>query len=77
MYPISKYLAQVLKSLAEANELSVTDSRTFIQNIQDVTVRDDEELVSFDVTVLYTSLPIDRTLKVVAELLENEDSPVV
>ena len=77
MYPTSKYLAQVLKPLAEANELSVTDSRNFIQNIQDVTVRDDEELVSFDVTVLYTSLPIDRTLKVVAELLENEDSPVV
>ena len=37
----------------------------------------DEELVSFDVTALYTSLPIDRTLKVVAALLEDDDLPRV
>ena len=60
MYPTSKYLAKVFKPLAEANEFSVKNSRNFIQNIKDVTVRDDE-LVSFDVTALYTNLPIDRT----------------
>ena len=77
MYSTSRYLAQVLRPLAEANEYSVKDSRDFIKVIEDIRIVEDEELVSFDVTALYTSLPISRTLSVVAELLEDEETPCV
>ena len=42
-----------------------------------MTVSEKEELVSFDVTALYTSLPIERTSRVVRSMLEAEDSPCV
>ena len=76
MYSTSRYLAQVLRPLAEANEYSVKDSRGFIKVIEGIVIAEDEELVSFDVTALYTSLPINRTLSGVAELLEDEEAPV-
>ena len=52
-------------------------SKEFITEISGYSIECDEELVSFDVTALYTSLPIDRTLKVVAALLEDDDSPCI
>ena len=63
--------------MAEANEYSVKDSRDFIKVIEGIGIAEDEELVSFDVTALYTSLPINRTLSVVVELLEDEETPCV
>ena len=63
-----------MRPLAEANEYSVKDSRDFIKVIEDIRIVEDEELVSSDVTALYTSLPINRTLSVVVELLEDEET---
>ena len=74
MYSTSRYLAQVLRSLAEADEYLVKDSSKVIEDIR---IAEDEELVSFDVTALYMNLPINRTLNVVAELLEDEETPCV
>ena len=45
--------------------------------IEGIGIAEDEELVSFDVTALYKSLPINRTLSVVVELLEDEETPCV
>ena len=70
-------MAQVLKPSAEANEYSAKDGRDFIKVIEDIRIAEDEELVSFGVTVLYTSQPNNRTLSVVAELLEDEETPCV
>ena len=77
MYPVSKYLARVLKPLAGGCEHTIKDSSDFIKQIESMTVSEEEELVSFDVTMLYTSLPIERTLGVVWSMLEAEDSPCV
>ena len=59
------------------SEYSVKNSKEFITEIRGYSIECDEELVSFDVTALYTSLPVDRTLKVVAVLLEDDDLPRV
>ena len=55
----------------------MTNGKEFIKEIESINVSDDEELVTFDGTALYTSLPIDRTLRVGAELRQNEESSCV
>ena len=62
-----KYLVQVLKLLVGSGDYTVANSKKFVKALADVSVPDDEELVSFDVKSLYTSLPIERTLDVVGE----------
>ena len=77
LYPVSKYLARVLKPLAGETEYTIRNSSDFIRQIERVTVSEEEELVSFDVTALYTSLPIERTLMAVRSMFEDENSQCV
>ena len=56
---------QVLKPLVGNGDYTVANSKEFVKALADVSVPEDEELVSFDVKPLYTSLPIERTLDVV------------
>ena len=60
-YATSKNLAQILKPLVGGGEYTVANSKEFVKALADVSVAEDEELVSFDVQSLYTSLPIQRT----------------
>ena len=58
----------MLKPLAGGSEHTIKNSSDFIKQIESMTVSEKEELVSFDVTALYTSLPIERTLRVVQSM---------
>ena len=42
--------------------------------VSHIKVADTEEMVSFDVRALYTSLPLTRTIDVVRKRLEEDDS---
>ena len=48
-----------------------------IKEIGSINVAEDEELVSFEVSALHTSSPNDRALRVVNELLQEEESSCV
>ena len=50
------------------------NSKHFATVISDKTVNDDEILVSYDVSALFTSVPVDKALQVIQERLLNDTS---
>jgi hypothetical protein len=57
-YELSKYLARILKPLTERPEHRLVNSADFITKIQAETINATDELVSFDVKSLFTSIPL-------------------
>jgi hypothetical protein len=60
---ISRWLLNELKSIQPLEGLAIKNSIDFIEKVKDITVADDEILVSFDVVSLFPSIPIDEALQ--------------
>ena len=56
------------------SENTSRNSGDFIEQVSGLPIDDNEIMVSFDVSALYTSLPIDRVLEVVRNKLESDDT---
>ena len=67
-YNLSKFLSRILSSLL-VNRYSVRNSKEFIDYVQNFTISENEILVSFDVVSLFTSVPVDKALDLVLDLL--------
>ena len=72
LYNVSKYIADLLKVYIEKEGRHSENSKVFSEYVRSLTVEDDEVLVSFDVTSLYTNVPIKETLLIIKSLLEND-----
>ena len=62
-YNLAKWLEQKLKPLS-LNEYTITDAFTFADEIRTHTMNEDDILVSYDVTALFTNVPLDETIKI-------------
>ena len=79
LYNLKKYIANILK--AENNNVkdvkdednNVKNSTTFSNYIRNVPIEDKEIMVSFDVTSLYTNIPIIDTLNIIKDYVNNDD----
>ena len=60
-YKLFKYIASIISPLAGKTSSHVRNSKHFAETIRDVSVGSDESLVSFDVTSLFTNVPIEET----------------
>ena len=67
-----KYFADILSSYTRKEGRHSENSKVFSEYVRTLTVEEDEILVSFDVTSLYTNVPIRDTLTIIKELLEND-----
>lgn len=73
-YLLSKYLSSSFSSLPNQQEnFSVKNSYEFINKIKAIELSEHETLVSFDVTSLFPSVPVELTLGYLKDLLLNND----
>ena len=71
-YKISKHTATILTTYASREGWHSENSKIFSEYARKLKVKDNEILVAFDVTSLYTSVPIKETLLIIKTLMEND-----
>ena len=66
-YRLAKELARILMPLTGNSKLTVRNSKFFVDRIRNLETLPQDQLVSFDVTSLFTQVPVDvnDALKVV------------
>ena len=62
--------------LAGKTSSCVLNSKHFDETMRDITVGEDELLVSFDVSSLFTNVSIGEAVQVIQAKLREDDSPV-
>jgi hypothetical protein len=73
-YQAAKYLASVLAPLCGKNGHSVKNSAEFVSKIRDLEVPPGRILVSYDVTALFTSIPVSKAIAVIRQKLGEDPS---
>ena len=71
-YNTAKELAKILKPLVGLSSHHVHNTRDFIDHIKDVRLRQGECIISYDVTALFTSVPIQPVLNIIQERLATD-----
>ncbi|XP_053380090.1 uncharacterized protein LOC128548728 [Mercenaria mercenaria] len=71
MYNSAKYLAKVMSPLVGKTNHHIKNSKHFA-GIKDKTVNEDEIFVSNDVSALFTSVPVGKTLTVIKDKLSTD-----
>ena len=68
-YNLAKYLTKILKMYIGHSSSFVNDSKDLTDKLQSIKLQDNEELVSFDVSALFTSIPVNQALDVINQLI--------
>lgn len=71
-YNCAKYLAEILAPLAGKTEHHIKNSQHLSEIIKTLHIEDDEILHSYDVSALFTSVPVDKALVVISERLRTD-----
>ena len=65
-YILAKWLDDRLKPLS-VNKYTISDVFEFVEEIQHLQVADNDTLVSYDVTALFTNVPLEETIQILAK----------
>ena len=71
-YRAAKYLTSILTPLVGTIEHSVKNTKELVGKLQTLVVPPGQKLVSYDVTALFTSVPVDKDITVIKERLHND-----
>ena len=71
-YNTAKELAKILKPLVGLSNHHVHNTRYFIDHIKDVRLRQGECIISYDVTSLFTSVPIQPVLNIIQQRVATD-----
>ena len=68
----TKELTRIIKPLVGGSTHHVQNNRDFLQSIEGIQLNPDEEMMSFDVESLFTSVPVDPSIDIIKKLLEED-----
>ena len=71
-YGISKHLVDIIQPTLNKNQDKVKNSKWFASQAQTWKIEPDEIQVSYDVTNLYPSIPIDKAIDVILQQLSED-----
>ena len=71
-YVISKYLAEIIQPTLNKNSNKIQKSTSFVHGPKEWKIGPTEIQVSYDVVNLYTSVPLDRSVQVIVEFLQDD-----
>ena len=71
-YKLAKWLDEKLKSLF-TNEHTIGDIFSFVDDLQETEISDHDILVSYDVSALFTNVPVDETIGILAKKAFQDD----
>ena len=71
-YALAKWLDEKLKRLP-CNQYTVTDTFEFDNAVKSLEINRGDILISYDVTPLFTNVPLDETIQILADRAFNDD----
>ena len=71
-YGVAKELAKILKPLVGKSPHNITSTQDFVEQVKQIKLEPGECLSSYDVSALFTSVPIDPALNTIKDLLEKD-----
>ena len=71
-YGVAKELPKILKSLVGKSPHHINNTHDFVEQVNQFTFAPGECLSSYDVSALFTSVPVDPALGVIKDLLEKD-----
>ena len=71
-YGVAKELAKILKPLVGKSPHHINSTQDFVEQVKHITLAPEECLSSYDVSALFTSVPIDPALNIIKDLLEKD-----
>ena len=74
IYQLAKYVASVISPLAGMTNSYVSNSKHFVEMMEDVLVDEGETMMSFDVSSLFTNVPIGEAVDIIRARLEEDES---
>ena len=69
---MDKELAKILKSLVGKSPHHINSTWDFVEQVRHITLVPGECLSSYDVSALFTSVPVDPALKIIKDLLVKD-----
>ena len=72
-FGVAKVLSKVLKPLIGKSPHHVQSTSDFVNKAKLITLQPGEFLISYDITALFTSVPIEPALKIIKDQLEEDD----
>ena len=69
---MAKELAKILKPLVGNSPYHVNSTKVFVEEAKHITLAPGECLSSYDVTALFTSVPLDPAFNIIKDLLEKD-----
>ena len=69
---MTKELAKILKPLAGKSPHHITSTQDFVEQAKQIKLEPGKSLSSYDVSALFTSVPIDPALYIIKDLLDKD-----